>query len=163
MQNAPVVYGLTRLTGSQRNENRRTVIATVEVKRRTFIVSTLALALALPVTGMLFVFIGMYALIAPFLFVGVALWLWDSRQRSGLQLLNYQAIVDQRRSLNGVLYAAGFPLPDPVLVTHQRQTIPAPDEIDDAPVAYGTSNMASQRAKKKRSRKRPRVEARYIP
>lgn len=146
----PVIYSLTELTGERRNENRRTVILTVEVKRRTFLVSAFAFAASFPVTGLLFVVAGVYALFFPILAIGVALWLWDSRQRNGLKLLNYQAIIDSRKAKNGVLYAAGAPIPKAQLVMHQRQTIPTPEETSGAPLAVGVSSVSrsTSRARK---------------
>lgn len=122
----PVVYSLTQLTGRRRDENRRMVVATFEVRRHTFLVSLAGAAISLPITGILSLIFGLYALITPVVVIGLCLWLWDVRQTRGLKLRNYQAILDTRRARNGVLYAAGRPVPKPVLVMHQRQFLPAP-------------------------------------
>lgn len=156
----PVVYSLTELTGRNRNENRRMVVMTFEVKRRSFMVSIISFAISLPLTGLVGIVAGVWALIVPVIFIIAGLWLWDSRQRKGLKLLNYQAIVDGRKAKNGVLYAAGQPVPDPVLVMHQRQFIPLVRADSVAPVARGTNNASELRS---RSRgRRPSVEARFL-
>ncbi|MBN9214136.1 MAG: hypothetical protein J0J04_04845 [Microbacterium sp.] len=156
----PVVYSLTELTGRNRNENRRMVVMTFEVKRRTFMVSIISFAASLPLTGVAGFMFGVWALIVPVIFIIGGLWLWDSRQRKGLKLLNYQAIVDGRKAQNGVLYAAGQPVPEPVLVMHQRQFIPLTRADSDAPVVRSADNLSASRT---RSRgRRPSAEARYL-
>lgn len=148
----PVVYSLTPLTGRRRNENRRMVVATVEIKRRTFLVAGASLLASAPVTGLLAMLVGVWAIIVPLLFIGAGLWLWDSRQRKGLKLLNYQAILDTRRARNGVLYAAGRVVPDPVIVMHQRQFLPLVAPEREAPLAHGRNNLSDARARRRSRR-----------
>lgn len=155
----PVVYSLTALTGRSRNENRRMVVMTFEVKRRTFLVSLASFALSLPLTGIAGIIFGVWALIVPVVFIAGGLWMWDSRQRKGLKLLNYQAIIDSRKAANGTLYVAGQPVPEPVCVMHQRQFIPLHRPEREAPIVRSTSELAQSRTRS-RSR-RPSAEARY--
>lgn len=155
----PVVYSLTDLTGRNRNENRRMVVMTFEVKRRTFLISIISFVASVPLTAIVGIVFGVYALGVPVVFVIAGLWLWDSRQRKGLKLLNYQAIVDVRRSRNGVLYAAGQPVPEPVLIMHQRQFIPLVANDRGAPVVLGRDNLSASRTRS-RTRKPP-AEARF--
>jgi len=149
----PVVYDLTGLTGRRRNENRRMVVATFEVKRHTFLVSAASFAVSLPVAGLAGLLVGIWALFVPVIAIIAGLWLWDSRQRRGLELLNGQAIVDSRRARNGELYAAGQPIPKPQLVMHQRQFIPTPATAERAPIARGRNNLSQVRGGSRRGRK----------
>lgn len=143
----PVVYSLTRLTGRGRNDNRRIVVLTVETGRRTFIVLCLSAVASAPVTGLVAMFVGVYALVVPPIVIGLGLWLWDSRSRKGLKLRNYQAIIDRRRAVNGVLYAAGKPIPEPQLIMHQQQTIPAPDGgVAELDTVKGQTVLSTKRA-----------------
>ena len=136
-----VVYSLTPLTGSRKNENRRTVVMTFEVKQRSLIVGILSFIASLPVTGIIALFIGIYSLVVPFIMVGAGLWLWDSRQRRGLKLLNYQAMLDSRKARNGVLYSAGQPVPHARAVMHQSQIVPVEKEAGTvAPSVLASSN-----------------------
>lgn len=146
----PVVYSLTELTGRNRNENRRMVVMTFELKRRTFLISIASFAASLPLTALAGFLLGVWALMVPVAFIGLGLWLWDSRQRKGLKLLNYQAIVDVRKSQNGVLYAAGQPVPEPVMVMHQRQFIPLVRTDAAAPVISSSENLSSARTRSRR-------------
>lgn len=155
----PVVYSLTELTGRRRNENRRMVVMTVEIKRRTFLVSLLAVLASVPVAGIIAIFAGVWAIVVPAIAVGVALWLWDSRQRKGLKLLNYQRILDQRRARNGVLYAAGQVIPKATVVMHQRQFIDALNVGRDTDLAVGASNLSDSRPRRRPSRRT--AKARY--
>ncbi|AUG29564.1 MULTISPECIES: hypothetical protein [Microbacterium] len=154
----PVVYSLTDLTGRNRNENRRMVVATFEVKRRTFLISVLSVVASMPITTIVGFLFGVYALAVPVVFVVGGIWLWDSRQRKGLKLLNYQAIVDGRKASNGVLYAAGQPVPKPQLVMHQRQFIPLVDNERGTPVVLGSDNLSISRTGRGR---KPNAEARF--
>lgn len=149
----PVVYDLTSLTGRRRNDNRRMVVLTVEVKRHTFLVAGLSFTASVPLAGLVGVFAGPWALVVPALAVIAGLWLWDSRQRRGLQLLNYQAIVDSRKASNGQLYAAGQPIPEPQLILHQRQFIPTPATAARAPLARGNNNLSTARGGRRRLRR----------
>jgi hypothetical protein len=148
----PVVYSLTDLTGKRRNAERRMVVMTFEIKRRTFLVSSAAFAASLPVTGIVAMFFGTAALLVPPVFIGVALWLWDSRQRKGLKLHNYQAILDQTKAKDGVLYAAGQPVATPQLVMHQQNYVFVEPLREVEHHARGTNNLSSKR--KPGSRKR---------
>lgn len=119
------VYSLTQLTGSRRNEDRRTVLFTFEVRQYTVWVVALSALASAPVTLLLIAIIGMYGLFFPIVAVMAGLILWDTRQRSGLKLRTYQAILDRRRAQNGVLYASGAPIPRAELIMHQMVVIPA--------------------------------------
>lgn len=121
----PHVYSLTNLTGARRNEDRRTVVFTVEVRRYTLLVVVASLIVSALPTLVVSLIVGPYALFVPALSIVAGLVLWDTRQRNGLKLRNYQAILDRRKSKNGVLYASGNPIPTPELVMHQMVVVPA--------------------------------------
>jgi len=137
------------------------VVMTFEIKRRTFLVSLASIAASLPVAGIVGLLFGAWGLLVPAVFVVTGLWLWDSHQRKGLKLLNAQAILDTRRASNGVLFAAGQPVPEPVMVMHQRQFIPVAGTKNIIPVALGSANFASSRSRS-RSRGRLSAEARFL-
>ncbi len=134
----PHVYSLTHLTGARRNEDRRTVVFTFEVRRYTFIVVIMSLLASAFPTLLATLILGPFALAMPALFVGAGIVLWDTRQRSGLKLKNYQAILDRKKAKIGVLYASGNPIVTPELVMHQMVVIPARPE-SSAPVVPETS------------------------
>jgi len=141
----PHVYSLTKLTGRRRNENRRTVVLTVEVRRYTLIVLAVSgLASVFP-TMLLAAVLGPYALFTPAVFMGAGVVLWDWRQRNGMRLRNYQAILDRRQAQNGVLYASGAPIPEPTLVMHQTVVVPATPAADQpTPISAVTSGKRSR-------------------
>ena len=119
-ERVPHVYSLTALTGRRRNENRRTVIATVEVRRGAFIVAVGSLLVGLIPTAVLAPMLGAWSIVIPMLAITAGLWLFDMRQTRGLRLTNYQAIADSKKVRNGVLYASGAPITAPPLVMHQK-------------------------------------------
>lgn len=129
----PHVYSLTHLTGRRRNEDRRTVVLTFEVRRYTLIVVAAAVVVSVLPTLLLAAVVGPWSLVTPAIVMTAAIFLWDWRQRSGMRLRNYQAILDKRRAANGVLYASGSPVPTPELVMHQMVVVPAaPDQVTPA-------------------------------
>ncbi|MAL06909.1 MAG: hypothetical protein CMH36_08800 [Microbacterium sp.] len=130
----PHVYSLTRLTGRRKNEERRQVIFTFEVRRYALIVSALSAVASVPVTALVMLVSGPGALLVPPVFIVAGLVLWDWRQRRGMRLRNFQAILDTRRSAKGVLYAAGSPIPLPQLTMHQAVTVPSSTAHETAPV-----------------------------
>ena len=152
----PVVYSLTELTGRKRNENRRMVVMTFEVRRHTFLIICAAFIAAVPVAGILAVLVGVWGIIAVPVVVMAALWLLDSRQTKGLKLMNYQAIVDARRARNGVLYAAGQPVPEAQAVMHQRQFVPIEPTTETGEVTVVPSQLAGERGSIPTSRARMR-------
>ena len=119
------VYSLTHLTGRRRNDVRRTVVLTVEVNRHTFLVVLLSLAASVLPTLLAVVLFGIWGVLVPPLTVCAGILLWDTRQRRGMRLQNWQAIVNRRRSQSGTLFVSGRPVPKPTLVMHQRVVIPA--------------------------------------
>ncbi|WP_137772035.1 MULTISPECIES: hypothetical protein [unclassified Microbacterium] len=126
----PYVYDLTHLTGRRKNDERRWVVMTFEVRRRTAVVIGMSLVLSAFPTLLLLPFLGPFALITPVIAVTVGLALWEGRQRRGMKLRNWQAILDKRNASNGTLFAAGEVMGDPVLVMHQPTVIPLEAPID---------------------------------
>jgi len=137
------VYSLTALTGRRKNENRRMVVATVELRRVVVIVAGLSVLASAPVALVLSPMLGPWALTVPVIGAVIGLWLFDARQGRGLRLKNYQAIVDHRRSRNGVLYASGAPIPHPRLVMHQPVVLPAV-ELPSPVVATGRATASAR-------------------
>lgn len=146
-EGVPHVYSLTALTGRRRNENRRTVIATVEVRRGAFIIAVGSFLAGLIPTAILAPMLGAWSVIIPMLAIAAGLWMFDMRQTRGLRLTNYQAIADSKKVRNGVLYASGAPITAPPLVMHQKVVLLS-GPAHAAPPADGASrkpNAASRR------------------
>jgi membrane glycosyltransferase len=136
----PQVYSLTHLTGARRNEDRRTVIFAMEVRRYTvFVVSASVIASLVP-TALLLVLVGPLALFVPAACIVAGIVLWDTRQRNGMKLRTYQAILDKRKAKNGVLYASGSPIQTPQLIMHQMVVVPARMETAQARVSLTKSH-----------------------
>ncbi len=111
------VYSLTDLTGTKRNDERRTVILNRDVNRRTFRMAILSAVVALPVLGVFALFLGFFVgLVAGALSGLVLFMLLTTRQRGGLQLWQHQAILNAYVAGTGVLYVRGQPLNTPRLV-----------------------------------------------
>lgn len=146
----PHVYSLTELTGRFRNDERRWIVLSFEVRRHTAIVSGLSLLASAPVAALLALVVGPYALILPVLAVVAGLFLWDARQRRGLRLKNWQAILDKRRADNKTIFASGEVLGDPILVMHQQTVIPAQPDASPVVPAFGPGR---QKKRPKRSKK----------
>lgn len=119
------MYSLTALTGVKRNENRREVVFNSEVPRHLLIVSLLSIVASLPVVAILAVFFRGWAVLAIPVVMFAGLVLFEYRQRDGMQLRNWQAILDERRSGKGIVYVAGTPLASARVINHQQQVIPA--------------------------------------
>lgn len=113
------VYSLTRLTGARKDEDRHTVILRWEVRRHVRTVTLLALAVSLPVSGILFILIGGYAfVVAPLLIVPAAHVLFAERQRKGLKVTRAQALMNRRRRETGKFYINGTPFRRPEWIMH---------------------------------------------
>lgn len=134
----PAMYSLTHLTGSRRNEHRRSVVLTFEVRQYAMWVFWISLGASAIPTLLFALILGPYAVVIPVVCVIAGFILWDTRQRNGMRLRTYQAILDRRRARkrarNGTVYAAGRPIPKAQLVMHMPVTIPVRDTADAAPV-----------------------------
>jgi len=112
------VFVLSRLTRNVAAQ-RRVVIQGFDLPARGLIIAGAALLPALLITAIMWVFLGMLAVIAiPIVEVAV-FWLVESRTRSGLQLRQYQAFLDRRRSVAGKFVCCGTPF-DPLHGTWGR-------------------------------------------
>jgi len=143
----PTVYSLTHLTGRHRNAQRRVLVAGFETKRATVVVSSGAIIASAPIAAIVGAFTGPYALFVPLVFIAAGLWLFEARQTRGLKLANYQAILDRRRARNGVLYAAGAPIPQGRLILHVPVVEPRRDQVTPLiipPAARGARMSSSQ-------------------
>lgn len=141
LQQYPSVFSLTHLTGRTRGDERRTVILTVETKQSTAWVLAIATAASVPVAALFSTVLGVFAIILPIVFDIVVLTLWEARQKRGMKLRAYQAILDKRRSGNSQVYIAGEPLRKPFLVMHQPAllsgTAPKEGAVSSASVIRG--------------------------
>jgi hypothetical protein len=103
------VYVLTPLTRSV-NLQRRVVIQGFDLPVRGLTITGLALLPALPVAGILWQFIGSYALVSVLVIEAAAHWLIESRTRNGLRLRRYQRFIDIRKSVNGTFLVCSHPV-----------------------------------------------------
>ena len=103
------VYSLTPLL-RRANQQRRVVIQGFDLPVRGLTIAGVALAPALVLTAILWMFFGQYALLAVPLVELFAFWIIESRTRSGLQLRQYQRFVDKRRSVTGTFLVCNRPV-----------------------------------------------------
>lgn len=158
------MYSLTEMTGRRKNVDRTIVIATVEVKRFTFIVTLGSIVASLPVAAVVALLLGPYAAFAfilPVVFVFAGLFLVDQRSRKGLQLRRYEAMWDSRqaKSSRGTVYVCSQPLQRAEVRTLIQSVIPnvtysendAMTPAQAAPAAVGKADQSHPRARPKRS------------
>lgn len=99
------IFCLTPLTRSA--GERRVLISGFDVKWRTFVIAALAAIPALIITVIAWLFVGQLAVVAIPLVEAAAFWLLESRQRNGLHLRQYQAMLDRRKATTGRFYCCG--------------------------------------------------------
>lgn len=112
------MFSMTNLTGALKNSGRTMVVATFEISRRSFIVTVLALLVAIVPTGLFaplgFAFGMVYGVavivIVPTLVVLATFFFVEGRTREGLGLRRYEAMLDKKRARNGVIFVCHEPL-----------------------------------------------------
>ena len=100
------VYSLTPMTRSV-NLQRRVVIQGFDLPMRGLTIAGFALIPALPLTAMVWPFLGVYALFTLFIVEAAAFWMIETRTRSGLKLRRYQRFLDMRKSVEGSFMICG--------------------------------------------------------
>lgn len=121
---APAAYDLTSFTGRKKNAERVFFVRNYELNLFTSYVVGTSVVVSLPVLGVVYVIISMFApayaiaaLVVPVVFVFAGLGLVDQRSKRGLQLRNYRAILDRRSSTaeKSTLYLCGAPIEKPAV------------------------------------------------
>lgn len=137
------VFTLSRLTRNVAAQ-RRVVIQGFDIPARGLIIAGASLLPALAVTAIFWAFIGELAVVFIPIVELAAFWLIETRTRSGLQLRQYQAFMDKRRSIAGRFVCCGTiidPLhgvwEDLVSSSIRAKSVPGPhlspeDDIDAA-------------------------------
>lgn len=139
------MFSLTNLTGARKNAGRTMVLATFEISRRSFIVTVLALGVAIIPTGILapigFAFGMVYGVavivIIPAIVVLATFFFVEGRTREGLGLRRYEAMLDKKRARNGIVFVCHEQLHDTYLAEVRpldRDLSAILDHEADAPV-----------------------------
>lgn len=107
---AYAMFSLTDLTGRNRDANRTTVIGTVEMKWRVWIILLIGFPFAILATVFALPFLGITALIFIPIVEGAAVYLIHRRTKSGLKLRTYEAILDKKKAVINRYYLGGQPI-----------------------------------------------------
>lgn len=107
---ASAMFSLTDLTGRNRDVNRTTVIGTVEMKWRVWIILLIGFPFAILVTLFAMPFLGITALIFLPIVEGGAVFLIHRRTKSGLKLRTYESLLDKQRSVINQYFLGGQPI-----------------------------------------------------
>lgn len=166
-----LAYSLTNLTGARKSSERRAVVLTMEVQRRPFLLSLVGVPVGAAIGAVIMLVLGsatrlfglqvnftVLVFVMPIVASFALIWLFDSRQRNGMRLTQYKALVNKGRakgrggneaSRTGVVLINGRIPERPSFILHQpisvERTAPGTDET--APVVAG---VASKRQKKPR-------------
>lgn len=125
------LYLLTEMTGKQANTGRTAVIGTFEVKWRNLIIFLIALVPGMIITSIFFGLLGSIAVLwVPIVQIG-AFWLFAKRQRDGLKLHTWKAVLDKKNAKTHRFTLCGQVLDlDSLPVTRiVSASAPVPDEI----------------------------------
>lgn len=101
---------LTDYTGRTSNQDRTTVIGTVEMRYRTFWVAGIAILPAFLIMIITLPFFGVWSTLAIPGTIGLALLLIERRSKDGLRLRTYQTIRDRNRSSLNEFRLCGEPI-----------------------------------------------------
>lgn len=112
-----LVYSLTGLTGSRKNEGRQMVVMTFEVRRHTLLVSLIGALAGMVIAAPFFALFGMWALVIIPVAVAAANMLFASRQTKGLQVYRYRSLLNSRNAHEG-FWINGQPFATPEFIMH---------------------------------------------
>ena len=145
----PPVRDLTDLTGSSKNEHRRTVFLGYAVNRAIIPMVFIALGM-FGVAAIFFVPTGgAVGVLISIAVAGAGFMAYYVRIKKAMNQRAWKAIKDWVESSNGAIFIDGYPVLEPQLVWHQPIWLDRdPDEMRDIDVVYVTS--------KSRTRKRQR-------
>ena len=137
------LHTLTALTGRDAAAQRTVVFKGFEARRRTAVVLAVGAAPAVMLTTVMWMFIGVYAVLCLPAVEGATWWLLETRSRNGLQQRTYETLLDRRRSDAGQFFMCGRVI-DPdlnELGTVVLSTVPAPART---PMTAGSVDVAPQ-------------------
>ena len=104
------LYLLTDMTGRASGSERTMIVATMEMKMRTFWIALAAAAPGLILTALFYPMIGIWAMVWLALTEGAAFFLIEKRTSDGLRLRTYQTLLDKKRSNKDTFYLCGQPV-----------------------------------------------------
>ncbi len=97
--NEQPLYALTDMTGREASSARQQTIGPVDMPYRAFIVGCIAFVCGIAPTLLLWILIGPIALVLLGVMVGGAVWLFHGATRRGLQIRNYQMLMNRRTAV----------------------------------------------------------------
>jgi len=97
--NEQPLYSLTDMTGREASSTRQQTFGPVDMPYRAFIVGSIAFVCGIAPTLLLWILIGPSALLLLVGFVGLAVWLFHGATRRGLQIRNYQMLLNRRTAV----------------------------------------------------------------
>lgn len=104
------LYLLTGMTGRTSGSERTMIVATVEMKFRSFWIALIALVPGGILAASFYPLIDSWALLWIALTEGAAFFLIERRSADGLRLRTYQGMLDKKRSSLNVFYLCGQPI-----------------------------------------------------
>lgn len=107
---APFMFSLTAMTGRERSKDRTTVIGTVEMRWRVWIILIMASPVAIFVTLPLLPIFGITSLVMIPIVLASAVFLIDRRTKSGMKVQTYRAILDKKQATLNQFFLGGQPL-----------------------------------------------------
>lgn len=129
---APPVFDLTPLT-QQAKANRRSVVATFEVKQRHLVIFLLSLIPSMIVSAVLWRIVGVMAILTFPLVIGGALIFFEGRATGGMQLRYWETARNRQTSRAGTFMLRWRPVdmtPAPVRIVCAALRPVAVDEVD---------------------------------
>lgn len=146
----PPVRDLTDLTGSSKNEHRRTVFLGYAVNRAIIPMVFIALGM-FGVAALLFVPAGgPIGVLIALVVAGLGFGAYYIRIKKAMNQRAYKAIKDWIDSANGAIFIDGHPVLKPQLVWHQPLWLDRdPDEMRDIDVVYVTSTNRPRKRKRR--------------
>lgn len=104
------LYLLTGMTGRTSGSERTMIVATVEMKFRSFWIALIALVPGFILMMMFFPLIDSWSMLWVAIVEFAAFFLIERRTTDGLRLRTYQAMFDKKRSNLNVFYLCGQPI-----------------------------------------------------
>lgn len=104
------LYLLTGMTGRNSGSERTMVVATFEMKWRSFWIALIAFVPGAALTAMFYPLLDAYAMLWIVATEAAAFVLIEQRAKEGLGLRRYQAILDKKKSSQSTFYLCGQPL-----------------------------------------------------
>lgn len=93
------LYSLTDMTGREASGTRQQTLGPVDMPYRAFVVGCIAFLIGIAPTLLLWIVVGPGALLLLVGFVVAAVWMFHGVTRRGLQIRNYQMLVNRRTAV----------------------------------------------------------------